>query len=98
MDDHGSHRYHFDSDRGETSDDEVLSDEDSTSARTVEEVRFGIRDSRDLEANHQQMRREKSTRSIKDPTLVREFPRTILSQKLNHVLGQLGVHQRPPES
>lgn len=70
MDDHGSHRYHFESDQDEISDEEVLSDEESTSSQPVNEVRFGIRDSRDLEANHSQIKREKSTRSIKDPTLV----------------------------
>lgn len=70
MDDHGSHRYHIDSEQDDTSDAVTVSDEESIASRSEEEVRFGIRDSRDLEANRGEMKREKSSRSVKDPLLV----------------------------
>lgn len=76
MDDHGAHQYHAHAVRDDLSDAATLPDEDdaeSSSTASVEEVRFGVRDtrdSRDVEANLPELTREKSARSIKDPNLV----------------------------
>ncbi|KAK5061211.1 hypothetical protein LTR84_007753 [Exophiala bonariae] len=64
LDDHGSHRYHFHSD-----DDEII-DEDSPSDSSSQTVDIDDKEDRDVEANRPQIRREKSTKSIKDATLV----------------------------
>ena len=73
MDDHGAHQYHVHAIRDDLDDESILSDDATTrtsTAESVEEVRFGVRDSRDVEANRPELKSEKSTRSIKDPTLV----------------------------
>ncbi|KAI1620780.1 major facilitator superfamily domain-containing protein [Exophiala viscosa] len=76
MDDHGAHQYHADSVPDDLSDAATIPDEDDADTSTtasVDEVRFGVRDtrdSRDVEANPPELTREKSVRSIKDPNLV----------------------------
>ena len=76
MDDHGAHQYHADAVSDDLSDAATIPDEDDADTSTtasVDEVRFGVRDtrdSRDVEATPPQLTREKSVRSIKDPNLV----------------------------
>ncbi|KAJ9611316.1 hypothetical protein H2200_004500 [Cladophialophora chaetospira] len=86
MDDHGAHHYHVSATRDAQSDDEVDADmekiespvsDDTLSATTAgesheEEVRFGVVNSRDLEAgpSRLELKREKTSRSFKDPNLV----------------------------
>jgi len=92
MDDHGAHQYHAHAIRDDLDDDSTVSDDDTTRSNTrdsVEEVRFGVRDTRDIEANLAELKREKSARSIKDPTLVGSllFMRAVGS---NNFAGNLG--------
>ncbi|KIX01061.1 uncharacterized protein Z518_10127 [Rhinocladiella mackenziei CBS 650.93] len=73
MDDHGAHHYHAHAIRDDLDDESIAADDDTTRTSTresVEEVRFGIRDSRDLEADFAELKKEKSARSTKDPNLV----------------------------
>ncbi len=75
MDDHGAHQYYANAVRDDLSEASTAPDDDDTSSssESVEEVRFGIRntrDSQDVEANRPELIREKSTRTIKDPNLV----------------------------
>ncbi|KAK7900359.1 hypothetical protein LTR67_004105 [Exophiala xenobiotica] len=75
MDDHGAHQYYAHAVRDDLSETSTVPDEDDTSStsESMEEVRFGIRntrDSQDVEANRPELIREKSTRTIKDPNLV----------------------------
>ena len=76
MDDHGAHQYHADSVPDDLSDAATIPDEDDADTSTtasVDEVRFGVRDtrdSRDVEANLPELIREKSAISVKDPNLV----------------------------
>jgi hypothetical protein len=75
MDDHGAHQYYAQAVRDDLSETSTVPDEDDTSStsESMEEVRFGIRntrDSQDVEANRPELIREKSTRTIKDPNLV----------------------------
>ena len=85
MDDHGAHHYHVSATRDEHLDDDTdadaealespLSDDTmsgSTTGESREEVRFGVVNSRDLEAGSTQLelKTEKSIRSIRDPNLV----------------------------
>lgn len=74
MDDHGAHQYHAHAVRDDYDDESTLDDEAMSPSSTIEEVRFGIRDSHDIEANRPELRSEKSARSIKDPNLVRSLP------------------------
>lgn len=86
MDDHGAHHYHVSATSEDHSENEVEDADiekmesplsDTLSASTAaesheEEVRFGVVNSRDLEAgpSRLQLKTEKSSRSIKDPNLV----------------------------
>lgn len=86
MDDHGAHHYHHGVTRDDLSvastapdeDEEEGDDDDTTSSgESVEEVRFGVRNTRDVqdvEANLPELIKEKSARSIKDPNLASFFP------------------------
>ncbi|KIW28487.1 uncharacterized protein PV07_08147 [Cladophialophora immunda] len=83
MDDHGAHHYHVaatpdedyfgqrDGDEGPIIEEDAIS-ESSTAGESTEEVRFGVVNSRDVEAgvNLPELKSEKSTRSLKDPHLV----------------------------
>ncbi|KAK5023609.1 hypothetical protein LTS07_009117 [Exophiala sideris] len=76
MDDHGAHQYHAHAVPDDLSDAATIPDEDDADTSTtasVDEVRFGVRDtrdSRDVEASAPELIREKSARSIKDPNLI----------------------------
>ena len=86
MDDHGAHHYHVSATRDAHIDDDNDTDmeapesplsDDTLSGSTAEEsheeeVRFGVVNSRDLEAGptRPDLKTEKSARSIKDPNLV----------------------------
>ncbi|KAL6240839.1 hypothetical protein RBB50_012254 [Rhinocladiella similis] len=77
MDDHGAHHYHHGVIRDDLSVASTAPDEDeddtTSSGESVEEVRFGVRNTRDahdVEANRPELIKEKSARSIKDPNLV----------------------------
>jgi hypothetical protein len=64
LDDHSVYHQHVD-------DSESSSDTDGTGEEIVDEVRFGIRDERDVEASTAaRLEKKKSTRSVKDPNLV----------------------------
>src|ERR1700744_2868779 len=87
MDDHGAHHYRVHAARDEQTDDDSdaemdppespLSDDKASGSTAAEsheeEVRFGVVNSRDLESGSTQneLTTEKSTRSTKDPYLVR---------------------------
>jgi len=76
MDDHGAHHYHADSILDDYDEMSTLEDDESNPDGVVEEVRFGIRDSRDVDPEVAALEREKSARSMKDPTLVCLVPPT----------------------
>ncbi|OAG37112.1 hypothetical protein AYO21_08647 [Fonsecaea monophora] len=83
MDDHGAHHYHVaampdehrmdrrDGVEGPMIEEDAISDT-STAGESREEVRFGVVNSRDVEAglNLPELKTEKSARSLKDPHLV----------------------------
>lgn len=73
MDDHGAHQYHVHATPDRSDDESTLADDvisRVTTEASEEEVRFGIRDTHDVESNLAELKSEKSARSIKDPTLV----------------------------
>ncbi|EXJ95583.1 hypothetical protein A1O1_00705 [Capronia coronata CBS 617.96] len=70
MDDHATHHYHADASRDVLDEVSATSDDDASSVETVGEVRFGIRDTRDVEAELPELKTERSARSVKDPNLV----------------------------
>lgn len=70
MDDHGAHQYHRDAVQGDLEEVSTISDDEPSDVDTIEEVRFGVRDSRDVEAHRPELRSEKSARSVKDSNLV----------------------------
>ncbi|KIW88869.1 uncharacterized protein Z519_10353 [Cladophialophora bantiana CBS 173.52] len=83
MDDHGAHHYHVaatpdedcfglrDGDEGPIIEEDAIS-ASSSAGESQEEVRFGVVNSRDVEAGVHlpELKSEKSTRSLKDPHLV----------------------------
>jgi hypothetical protein len=76
MDDHSYDHYHpHDTESLEAEeDDSTLADlETEKSGEEEEEVRDGILDLRDMESRLSKLERLKSSKSIKDPTLVRLF-------------------------
>ncbi|EXJ89742.1 hypothetical protein A1O3_02809 [Capronia epimyces CBS 606.96] len=70
MDDHGVHHYQANARRDELDEEATISDDDASDVETIQEVRFGVRDSRDVEADLAEVKSEKSARSVKDPNLV----------------------------